>query len=633
LLLLVLGCTSSRNLPQKIDNYAASLILPGSDSPEAVVKEYDAELRISAEDNAVYSVHKVVTILKPGAREHGRLVLEYGGFQHIRNIKGGIYNKDGVLVRYLNEDEGMDIGLTDGYSLYDDSRIKIYHLYYDKYPYTIVYDYSIQYSGLLNLPSFFPQGPKEYVKQARFKLQAPATQGVRYRALNIQQNPHKSLIGKDSLYSWELQNLEPVANEPLNPPFMMNVSRVLIAPDRFRMANSTGRLDSWNSFGKWYYSLTVGRNELPLKVQQKVKNIYFSADNREQGIKALYEYMQRKTRYVSIQLGIGGWQPFKASFVEKNGYGDCKALTNYMQTILKYAGVDSYPVLIRNGIGVSPVITDFPSNQFNHEILYVPGKKPIWLESTGQSIPFNYIGISNANRYGLLIKPDSSFLIKTPEYDYKTNKLKNETKVNLNSQGKADIKVKATYSGAFLDDIIGNTAQKSDQQREKWLHKTISLNGFSIRSYDFSEIDNKRRKPSISVNLTNDKYATRMQSRLFVPLNSINKWKFQVPEMQNKRTQDVILPFSFQEVDHTTLHIPSGFKVETMPENIRITTSFGTYTLTVTSTGESKLEILRKLTITKQHLQADTYSDLRNFFSEIAKGDSKSVIFRLREGG
>jgi hypothetical protein len=70
-----------------------------------------------------------------------------------------------------------------------------------------------------------------------------------------------------------------------------------------------------------------------------------------------------------------------------------------------------------------------------------------------------------------------------------------------------------------------------------------------------------------------------------------------------------------------------------MPENIRITTSFGTYTLTVTSTGESKLEILRKLTITKQHLQADTYSDLRNFFSEIAKGDSKSVIFRLREGG
>jgi len=67
---------------------------------------------------------------------------------------------------------------------------------------------------------------------------------------------------------------------------------------------------------------------LPETTKQKVTELTKNAKSREEKARLLYEYVQNKTRYISIQLGIGGFQPFEARVVDETGYGDCKALSN-----------------------------------------------------------------------------------------------------------------------------------------------------------------------------------------------------------------------------------------------------------------------------------------------------------------
>jgi len=87
--------------------------------------------------------------------------------------------------------------------------------------------------------------------------------------------------------------------------------------------------------GNWQKeNLLKGRRDLSETTIQEVTTLVSKASTNKEKAKLIYQYVQNKTRYISIQLGIGGWKPILASEVDRLGYGDCKALTNYTKALL-----------------------------------------------------------------------------------------------------------------------------------------------------------------------------------------------------------------------------------------------------------------------------------------------------------
>jgi transglutaminase-like putative cysteine protease len=163
---------------------------------------------------------------------------------------------------------------------------------------------------------------------------------------------------------------------------------IYLASSEFEMAGYKGNMNTWENLGKFMQDLRGGRDQLPADIKQKVHELTDKEPDPNKKVAKLYEFMQQNTRYVSIQLGIGGLQPFDATYVATKRYGDCKALSNYMSALLKEIGVPSYYTLVKSGEGNTFFVPDFPSDQFDHVILCVPLKKDtMWLECTDQTLP------------------------------------------------------------------------------------------------------------------------------------------------------------------------------------------------------------------------------------------------------
>ena len=108
------------------------------------------------------------------------------------------------------------------------------------------------------------------------------------------------------------------------------------------MDGNDGDLTSWKNFGNWYYNLCKGVVNLSDETKNTLKEMVKNAANDKEKMKIIYKYLQANFRYVSIQLGIGGYKPFDAAFVNQKKYGDCKALSNYMKACLDAIGINSY---------------------------------------------------------------------------------------------------------------------------------------------------------------------------------------------------------------------------------------------------------------------------------------------------
>lgn len=626
LLLGICITSSAKELKYPVSAIPSAL----KENAHTVMRLYQQELELKSEKSATLTVTEVRTILNNNGEENGHFEEVYDPMWKITSVKGRIFNESGEQIKKFGYDDIVDRSYISGYSMYESSRIKMIDPKIMTFPYTVEYVYEVEMNQTFSLPSWSHSLKNTSYENSVFTVKAPSGYSFRYKEYNLPKGVEKSSSEGKDIYSWSLTNLKARNHEPMSSLKLPNGPVVRLAPNNFQVGESKGSAVSWKDLGIWKASLLVNRDQLPDVTKAKIIEITANCKSEFEKVKKIYEYMQQKTRYVSVQVGLGGWQPFDAATVDRLSYGDCKALSNYTKSLLSAVGIKSYYIVVNADEDGERFDETFPSNQFNHVMLCVPlSKDTVWLECTSQRKPCGYNGGFTDDRDVLLVDGENSRLVHTRVYSVKENCINRTSKVILTDDESGEAVVKASYKGLSTEDIDPIYYADAADKLKKVTHR-IELPSFSLISFDYKE--NRGQTPSYdeSLKLTFTNYLRKMGDNILLPVNFMNKLN-NLPDKVRNRQTEMCINRPYMEVDTVVYQLPKEMLVTGLPDKSELSTQFGKYSA-LTVQKENTLTYIRKFELYKGVYPADAYADFRDFLEQIAASDGAVVSLKKQSG-
>ena len=230
---------------------------------------------------------------------------------------------------------------------------------------------------------------------------------------------------------------------------------------------------SWEDVGRWYASLDHDRRQPTPEIRAKADELTKGLTTDMDKVEALYDYVAKNFRYVSLSLGLGRYQPHAAADVLHNQYGDCKDKHTLLSSLLEAKGLHPSSVLINSSRKLDPEIPS-PS-QFDHVITLLPlGKEEVWMDTTTEVAPFRLLSFNIRKKQGLVIPVDGTpHLEETPADPPMPNQQVQTIDGTINQLGKLNARVSYVVRGdtELLMRIIFRRVPSS-----QWEHLVENIN-------------------------------------------------------------------------------------------------------------------------------------------------------------
>ncbi len=589
----------------------------------AVIREHLEEYTLKSVNEMTVKETHVVTIMSAAGDRYSTIFIPYNPTTKVNNIKVEMLDGAGKVIKTFAKKDFSDYTNNPSAGLYTDDRILVLRTISTKYPFTLKTSYETNTSNTIYLSSFSPMNSYN-VSLEKTNLSITNNSGITVRTKTNDKPLGKVSESKEgNVWKYSYQNIPAINHEDLSPSLDFLIPNVEFSPEKFSLAGKQGDLTDWNSFGKWYFNDLINPvSQITPEISAEVAALNLSGTTSEK-VKTLYQYMQNKTRYVLIAMGIGGWQPMPASEVSKKGYGDCKALTNYMRTLLQAAGIPSYYAVIYNDDSVISFDKDFPKLSGNHVILMVPTEKnPIWLENTSQRIAFNHLSYSSHNRNVLAVDENGIKIIDTPVYKPEESKEVLVAKVQLAEDGTITSDANFEFTGGQYDTNLGLFSLKNDEVQEalKNRHYNLQLDKIEIKNLLNNRDD---VKISYDLNLKAKSFSKKLGNDLFFPVMPFYQAVSFTTNTERKLPFETAFPFQDDyEIEFTA---PIGYRFSDLPDASEFSTEFGAYSLQYKMNGE-KLMVRRILTIKKGLYPKEKFKDYVDFRKKTASKDNTKIL-------
>lgn len=593
----------------------------------AVVRLSQLDITIPSQSSMILKSAVVTTVLNELGLRNIDLAAHYNKNTKISKIEATVYDAFGKVVKIYKRKDFKDQSATDSGTIFSESRL----LYLDytpiKYPFTILLETVIETSNTAFIPAWSPiDNYLVSAEKTSLSIKYKPELKLKVKELNFSNKYKLEKVETASTISYQAKNILAIKYEDFCPKIDLLFPKVMFGLDYFNLEGIDGNAKSWKEMGKWFYDeILTGTSELSEETKISIRNLVGAETDKIKIARIVYKYVQDKTRYVSIQEGIGGWKPMLAKDVDKLGYGDCKALTNYTRTLLNEVGVLSYYARLYGDSDKKEIYTDIVSFQSNHVILAIPDKSDyIWLECTSQTQPFGFQGNFTDDRNAFIIKPEGGEIVKTKTYTESDNLKTITGSYTISQEGNLKGKLKAVSKGIQYDYEFGKERMNWENQVSRYKEEFDNINNLHINKINLKNNQNTIEFTE-ELELEAESYAQNTGGKLMFALNAFDQSSY-VPKKYKTREFPFEIDRGYTNDDEIEITIPAGFIVEAKPSGIELNTEFGNYKIEFTTSTANKIVCKRKLILKKGFFDKIKYEEYRKFRETIAKNDNSKIV-------
>ncbi|QNM87098.1 DUF3857 domain-containing protein [Polaribacter pectinis] len=607
-------------------NYS-SLLIPAElkENANAVVRNQSIDITIEDVDKMVVKERRTVTVLNKLGDRNVAMYESYDNDTRITELHAFIYDALGNQIKKYKERDFTDVSAVDGGTLYSDSRVKYLDYTPITYPYTVVFESEYKTSTTGFIPWWLPiNGYYIAVEKGQYSIKNPTGIPLRKKETNFEGFKIESASSETEI-SYSITNQKAIKYENNAVSYREILPKATITLDKFNLKGVYGEYTNWNEFGKWMYEkLLTGRDVLDEATKTKIQELVKGVNDPIEKAKIVYQFMQDKTRYISVQVGIGGWEPIAANLVDKVGYGDCKGLTNYTKALLDAAGVTSYYTIVYAD-EKRDIDKDFSSIQGNHVILNLPNKgKDIWLECTSQTMPFGFLGDFTDDRNVLVVTPEGGVIKRTTVYKDEVNLQTTKGAIQFKEDGSLNATLKIVSQGLQYDDKYSNEGYTEDELIKHYKSSVWNYNNnLEIQS---SKLENNKKDivftEDLEISIKN--YASINAQEYLFRVNVFNKNSF-VPKRYRTRNLPLKIARGYKDVDEFEIKIPEGYTLSALPPIKELSTKFGSYKVIFTKIDDNTFKYNRSIAIKEGVYPKEDYKLYRSFRRSIAKYENLRI--------
>ncbi len=455
-----------------------------------------------------------------------------------------------------------------------------------------------------------------------FQVDVPRSREIQVKTANGVANPEIHDQGDRRIYTWH-SSLTELPDDSSNSDEKKKKKKKQEFPDV-----QVSTFTNWQQVGDWYSAIEKPRAAVTDTIQAKAAELAKGQTTDLAKVEAIYDYVTKNIRYVSLSFGVGRYQPHAAAEVLANQYGDCKDKGTLLDALLSAEHIESYPVLINSNRKIDP---DIPSpGQFDHLInIVVLNGESYWADTTPGVAPFNFILPQLWDKQALAIPPTAKpSLVRTPE-----NPPFMPVEI-VNVDGKIDpfgrLQGKFSFSVTGESAVIFRSALRLVPQASwsKISDSVVSsLVGSQAKVSDFHFDDpadlDQPVKYDAQFSDPNFLDLSKKDAALALPPAGIDLPDVAEPDKDD--TDPLKLNFIGDETVSWKIQLPSQL-VAALPLPVHMTRDYADYQSNYTASGDG-VTIERHFLLRKAEIPPDRFDDFQAFRNTVIDDEKQTLTF------